>query len=132
MSIKETLTRILNAINTLQNRDYIIEEGSTGDWNYRKWANGTAECWRVWYSGSFAPTGQVGGFYYRVTNAENLPTDLFVGTPAGHFDLTYWGTGVFWGNVRNVTTSTYRLTLFRNDNASSEGWGALSFIGNWK
>lgn len=132
MSIKEILTRILNAIKSLKDRDYIVDQGEVDGWTYRKWDSGVAECWKVWSSGTFSPSAQVGGFWYRVTNAESLPTDLFASTPAGHFDLTYWGTGVFWGNVRNTTSTTYRLTLFRNDNASSEGWGSLSFIGKWK
>ena len=25
--------------------DYIVEQGASGDWNYRKWASGIAECW---------------------------------------------------------------------------------------
>jgi len=117
---------------TPQGIDCIIEEGTDGDWEYRKWNSGVAECWKVWHSGSFAPSGTVGGFYYRIPNALSLPTGLFSGTPVGHFDLTYWGTGVFWGNVRNVSTTDFRLMLFKNDNTAAEGWGSLSFIGRWK
>jgi hypothetical protein len=32
-----------NLTNTI--KDYVVEEGSTGIWDYRKWSNGDAECW---------------------------------------------------------------------------------------
>lgn len=135
-ALRTTLSEALGFQNspdiTPQGIDYIIEEGTDGDWEYRKWNSGIAECWQVWHSGAFAPSGSVGGFYYRVPNAYSLPTGLFSDTPVGHFDLTYWGTGVFWGNVRNVSTTDFRLMLFKNDNTASEGWGSLSFIGRWK
>lgn len=41
MSIKALLTRILEALSV----DYIVEEGTSGIWTYRKWASGKAECW---------------------------------------------------------------------------------------
>lgn len=33
-----------NSIKNL-NADYIIEQGTSGIWTYRKWASGLAECW---------------------------------------------------------------------------------------
>ncbi|MBX9033759.1 hypothetical protein [Gordonibacter massiliensis (ex Traore et al. 2017)] len=46
--------------------DWIIEEGRSGAWSYRKYANGTAECWirrsydvpmSAWSASSFYPQG---------------------------------------------------------------------------
>lgn len=34
---------ILDSSNTA---DYVVEQGTQGDWTYRKWNNGFAECWR--------------------------------------------------------------------------------------
>lgn len=45
MSLKALLTRILNAIKSLQDRDYIIEEDTSGRWTYRKWNSGIIELW---------------------------------------------------------------------------------------
>lgn len=28
--------------------DYVVEQGKSGSWYYRKWNNGTAECWMTW------------------------------------------------------------------------------------
>ena len=38
LDIKKTLAKLLNC-------DYVIEEGQSGIWTYRKWASGIAECW---------------------------------------------------------------------------------------
>ena len=36
------------------NADYIVEQGTSGIWTYRKWASGVAECWGE-YSGDNEP-----------------------------------------------------------------------------
>lgn len=41
MSLKTLLTRILEALSV----DYVVEEGTSGIWTYRKWNSGIAECW---------------------------------------------------------------------------------------
>ena len=28
--------------------DYIVEQGTSGIWTYRKWNSGVAECWGYW------------------------------------------------------------------------------------
>ena len=45
--------------------DYIVEEGASGIWTYRKWASGIAECWGT--SGNVAVTisNAWGSIYYR-------------------------------------------------------------------
>jgi hypothetical protein len=115
--------------------DFIVEESinSGTNWSWRKWNSGVAECWKEWYSGSFAPNTSVGGFYGRVlTDGMNLPDGLFSSAPVGSFNVTSWGTGYFWGNLRNVTKDDFALTVFRNDNTASIGRGSLYFIGRWK
>lgn len=41
----EVLNLYREAINNLQERDYIVEQGQSGIWMYRKWSSGVAECW---------------------------------------------------------------------------------------
>jgi hypothetical protein len=64
--------------------DYVIEQGTDGDWTYRKWASGKAECWAsvsftlttksAWTSGS-------GLYYSNVTPKKAYPASLFVAMP---------------------------------------------------
>lgn len=43
MAIEEkSLKKILDGI---LKTDMVVEEGTSGIWTYRKWSNGTAECW---------------------------------------------------------------------------------------
>lgn len=39
------IASIVNRLVTLENRDYIVEQGTNGVWYYRKWNSGIAECW---------------------------------------------------------------------------------------
>lgn len=56
--------------------DYVVEEGTSGIWTYRKWASGIAECfgvkpinvssWATW-----------GAWYYISADGDAYPTNLF-------------------------------------------------------
>ena len=59
--------------------DYIVEQGTSGIWTYRKWNSGVAECWGYKLtSGTFSAWGS--GYSHDVP-AENFPTGLFAATP---------------------------------------------------
>lgn len=133
LDLKALLSKILDVIKV----DYIVEEGTTtsdsyGTWTYRKWKSGVAECWRDFSSASFAPVTAVGGFYGRVLSPYYFPTGLFIERPKGFFNLSSWGTGYFWGQMRLTSATTYQLALWKNDNASSAAIGSIYAIGTWK
>ena len=37
-------------LTTKETADYVVAQGTSGGWTYRKWANGTAECWFYGYN----------------------------------------------------------------------------------
>ena len=41
LNTKKLFTKVLNSIKN----DYIVEQGASGIWTYRKWNSGIAECW---------------------------------------------------------------------------------------
>ena len=53
--------------------DYVVEEGTSGIWTYRKWNNGIAECWGRTEVAS--NTYAASGGYKQIV--ENLPSGLF-------------------------------------------------------
>jgi hypothetical protein len=62
--------------------DVVIEEGTSGIWNYRKWSSGIAECWGQHSVTSLnCGKNQSGGFYYSDTVSVNFPTSLFASNP---------------------------------------------------
>ena len=50
-------------IQTINSRDYVVEQGTKDGWTYRKWNSGWAECW---YFGTVTPTTRtaIGSVYY--------------------------------------------------------------------
>lgn len=88
---------------------YITEEGTDGDWTYRKWSNGTAECWAVkqWNVGTF---DEWSNSVYRSSARPwwYFPTGLFVAPPnlqANHISL-----GGVWTQGIISDTGTKNLT----------------------
>lgn len=57
--------------------DYVVEQGTDGIWTYRKWSDGTAECWG--HTDVPTATYAANGGYKQVS--ANLPAGLFVSTP---------------------------------------------------
>ena len=58
--------------------DYIVDEGISGIWTYRKWNSGIAECW-----GSYTTTGgsSTEGSLYWIGTSTTYPSGLFISTP---------------------------------------------------
>lgn len=111
--------------------DYVIEQGTSGIWTYRKWESGIAECWGS-YSSSVAITSPLGGMYYKTIGNIGFPSGLFVSAPIitatknGNanglsfiqiFSVTSAG---FTPEVANPSSQTYDLTI------------AFNAIGRWK
>lgn len=119
------------ATSTINNIASIVETGTEGDWTYRKWSDGTAECWRAWSSGAYSGT-LVNGWYCRDFNGLQFPTDLFIEAPFVSFSLYSWNTGYYWGGVRNVNKATFGITTFNNASSSGVANGKIYAIGKWK
>lgn len=107
----------------------IVEQGTDGDWTYRKWGNGTAECWlRKSYSVSITA---VASYYHRgAVNNISFPTGLFVSVPAilvTPTNSTYWvGAN---GITENLITNVYVYDVV---NGNTTVWLTIYAIGKWK
>lgn len=73
LDLKAWIEKVTNALKV----DYIIEQGTSGDWTYRKWNSGIAECWAYFRFSNLAMTSSEGSGYYAPLKTENFPTDLF-------------------------------------------------------
>ena len=60
--------------------DYIVEQGISGGWRYRKWASGLAECWGE-VAANTAITEALGAMYMVVTDYFSWPDALFSAPP---------------------------------------------------
>lgn len=68
--------------------DYIVEQGTSGIWTYRKWASGVAECWGV-YTISNAVCNTAWGQIYETANYyyTSFPSGLFAATPVTNLSV---------------------------------------------
>lgn len=60
--------------------DYVVEQGTSGIWTYRKWYSGIAECWGEYYVSS-ASYSSWGSIYSLDVLGVAYPTGLFNAKP---------------------------------------------------
>lgn len=137
--MKAMLTHILNKLKVLDDRPYIVAESVTGahnTWNYRKWSDGTLECWARFYIDSMNISTTSGQLKYGNVSISNrtypvafviYPTVTVSGNVSG-------GNG--WVVMNNTDYSETRLgTMVAYSSASRTGVGVtvnVYAIGRWK
>lgn len=61
------------------NADFVVEQGASGNWTYRKWKSGLVE---AWYSGSISvTTSPIGNIHRAAGLTLAIPSGLFNNTP---------------------------------------------------
>lgn len=127
MSIKEILTRLINTVKTLGDRDYIVEQSTSGNWTYRKWYSGIAECWGTFVqsSASFTPTGNI---YYRNPGGHNFPFS-FIETPAVQASVEMGNVGGCMVIATETKATVYTISAVSQARAITE---RIYAIGRWK
>lgn len=64
-------------INNIPVAAHIVEQGEENGWFYRKYSNGYAECWKIYYgSGINAAANNYSGFYYSSPITEPFPFEF--------------------------------------------------------
>lgn len=74
INIKKVLEKLLST-------RMVIESGTNGIWTYRKWSDGTAECWAKISEGSITWSNLWTYAYYSGQIVRSFPTNLFQETP---------------------------------------------------
>lgn len=115
--------------------EHIVEEGQDGDWYYRKWSNGIAECWREKYYGLIAINNAWGAIYETIElQSISYPSNFFIEKPTICNVQKSGGDGVFFVEVGKPTqTSTGAIWLWRATSASiADASISIHAIGKWK
>jgi hypothetical protein len=129
LDIKQLLLKFLQT-------PIIIESGTDGIWTYRKWSDGTAECWGKTDAKTYSFTAQSGTGYYT-SEQQNLPTGLFTSVIVGFADRLQ-GTGstpsnsLMTINVSNLTTAVISYYVQSTYSGSQSLAISLYVIGKWK
>lgn len=109
--------------------DWVVAEGTSGGWYWRKWASGVAECFGT-FSSTFSVTTAFGGVYYGSLPRVAYP---FVFSSVINEVVNVYG-GNFWPGVYgSSTTSTpsgyvYSAGSYANQNQ----WISYNTVGRWK
>ena len=120
----EALNLYREAINNLQSRDYIVEQGTSGIWVYRKWNSGIAECWGKYYE-------QISPYS---TNTYLIPRQpypfLFTEEPIDNASITI-GTGTAYQANTYGYKDGFSCVCVANTNATAYVTARIYVIGKW-
>ena len=135
-SIGTTGSRLANFLKSIALKlgliaDYVVEQGTSDNWTYRKWNSGISECWGT-HNPSAAASGTEGGLYFQSLYID-FPSGLFASAPrtlvTAHGN---WIGGAMTGNALTATTwQGYRWTPTSQTNTSALRI-ELYCIGTWK
>jgi hypothetical protein len=112
-------------------KDFVVEQGTSGAWTYRKWNNGTSECWGT-LNGTLGPYTTVNGFA-AYEGGVNFPSGLFTTVPNVQFQ-PYIGNGFAIPARGVISTATQcKWVALSNVNAANTTVKVDVFaIGKWK
>lgn len=120
--------------------DYVVEQGTSNNWNYRKWNSGYAECWCTMAISNKACSTAVGSWYRTAELKFNKYPFTFAATPnVNMFFETGSGTGgLVWtaGTTSDVTSSKiqpHQFYIIRMASSTSiSGNVHIQVKGKWK
>lgn len=118
--------------------DYIVEKGTSGGWQYRKWNSGVAECWRDLSVSGAACSTAVGSWYRTASLSAGAYPFTFTATPNLQMQFeTFAGTsGLVWSTGTASSTPKTRpanIFIIRMASAASiTGTVHYYAIGKWK
>lgn len=131
-----TSTEITNLVNSLDTQganlaDYVIEQGISDSWTYRKWNSGIAECWERRQIGTTTFSSQEGyGYYAGITN-RSFPTGLFNANPTITFGVLGGG-GLVSFCPSTISNTYYGGYLWCSANGTRSIAILSHAIGTWK
>ena len=110
--------------------DYVIEQGTSSNWTYRKWNSGLYECWKFAYGKSSQAFTQWGSLYYADINGPDFPT-TFTGTPT--CIITPYGSQAYIIGCYGITTTSLGKIRFGHNNTETvAAYANIYVVGNWK
>ena len=113
--------------------DYIVDNGVTDGWTYRKWASGIIECWTKETIGAVQISNLAVYQYYTNTMYLYYPVGLF--TSVTHLNISAFNSGrVFTvANLWMYSVSVgYRLMSGYETETNSDAYVTGYIVGKWK
>ena len=109
--------------------DYIVEQGKSGVWTYRKWASGVAECWGQ-PAKSVASSGTFLGANAYSTNFA-LPSGLFVSVDSANANPRLGSNYAIPAFIKTTPTSV-GVDALSNESGTKDFSANIFVRGRWK
>lgn len=117
-------------------KDYVVEQGTSGIWTYRKWNSGIAECWGTRTITGVKVDKQWGSTYYAETPAAIAYPFTFKETPAETATMSSNNMSAWMASASiNTSSSTGKYFLMRPDSAATTTYTVYIHYhatGRWK
>lgn len=112
--------------------DWIVEQGTSGIWTYRKWNSGIAECWTsAWQIDTAGSVSSLMGGYYGKVIADLPFTFVTVGNISGN-GCTGTGLGWVYCGVDSTNNATQvNIYVCGNQNSTAIKY-RCHVTGTWK
>lgn len=127
-SISERVDEVETAVGTLEERDYIVEQGTDGIWTYRKWSSGLCEVYGKYSDTSSTAYTSAGVGYYRLLTV-NLPNVL---TAIDNPQLSARTGNVGGVTLRDVSATALGILIFSTTTTGRPIDLYISIKGRWK
>jgi hypothetical protein len=116
--------------------DFVVEQGTSDIWEYRKWYSGKVECWGKWAVGMYIKNAWA-SLYYNKVDAHSFPSGLFTSAPKCQVTAECRGGETWaWLAMCGETTKDYAPSVLFCSASKVEtavGFNVLYYaIGRWK
>lgn len=134
--VKKSILKFADKEN--KEKDFVIEQGKSDFWNYRKWNSGIAECWGTATATiNTAPKAWGSIFYFTPTIYKNFPSGLFVDNNIICYQDVFSSDMVLMSYTEGVCkkTQTYGIVPYRPSSGNLTSGNTsitLRAIGKWK
>lgn len=109
-------------INTKKLGAWIVDSGTTDNWHWRKYSDGTFDCWRQ-YAFKATSTSSSGNTYYTNTETVNLPFTVKSGVMVGAGN-----TELVWVGNTNVSTTSVSFRMGKGNTISTSTTYSLRLV----
>ena len=84
----------------------VVEQGTSGIWTYRKWSDGTAECWGKQSRPTATFMAWTNNMWFSYVGSTPFPTGLFVDTPVVNHFITTPTANIMIGGTQTANYGT--------------------------
>lgn len=126
---------LMEAIDQISKRPYMVEQGTDGPWFYEKWSNGVSKCWGMLnddFQTGFgsSDTGSAKATYHEYTCP--FIENLFIDTPLVFVTACDGGSGLATASNDNSNSVTCKVTSWGAEDATNNGNVNIFAVGRWQ